>query len=70
MLIDIRKNKEPQSQSYVERRNSMRRMLGAMSERQLMDFAARHSISLSSDDRQGMVIEAMSQYASWAGDVS
>ena len=70
MLIDLRKNKEPQSKSYVERRNSMRRILGAMSERQLMDFAARHSISLSSDDKHGMVIEAMSQYASWAGDVS
>ena len=70
MLIDIRKNKEPRNQSYVERRNSMRRMLGAMSEGQLRDFAARHSISLTSDDRQGMVIEAMSQYASWAGEVS
>ena len=68
MLIDLRKNKEPRN--YVERRNSMRRMLGAMSEGQLRDFAARHSISLSSDDKHGMVIEAMSQYASWAGDVS
>ena len=68
MLIDLRKNKEPQS--YVERRNSMRRMLGSMSEGQLRDFAARHSISLSSEDKHGMVIEAMSQYASWAGDVS
>ena len=70
MLIDLRKNKEPRNQSYVERRNSMRRMLGAMSAQQLRDFAARHSISLFSDDRQGMVIDMIGQYSSWAGDVA
>lgn len=69
MLIDLRKKRRSRP-DYVAERNAMRQVLGAMSAQQLRDFAARHSISLFSDDRQGMVIDMIGQYSSWAGDVA